>query len=189
MTSQRLAAGLVAGGALLLCAGLATNVGTLVQGLAQAEAWHQSPGFFPIAAMAVAAVAALARLAALRRERLPQADAPPVPSPEAGHDTTLVLRPPDEDAADEFDASASRPSHALRALLVLLLYPLGIAAAGLVPATVAFVTVSAVLAGLAPRRALLVAVVLAVTLHLVFVVGFKVWFPQPWITAALKGER
>lgn len=184
MNRTRIAAGSVAAAALALSVGLAASIGALVQGIAHAEAWYQSPAFFPLAAMLLTAVAAVGSLVRSWRQRV--SGAAIVTGGQSGAADASTSESSADDDADEFDASASQPRRALAAIVLLLLYPLAVAFAGLVIGTMAFVTAIASQAGLPLRRALLVALLLALVLHAVFVLGFRVWFPEPWIIAAFK---
>ena len=65
---------------------------------------------------------------------------------------------------------------ALLGMYVLLCMAVGYAAA-----SVAALTLLGLWVGLAKRYALVLALAMSVVLYLVFVVGFKVWFPASWI--------
>lgn len=134
------------------------------------EPWYASPAFFPFAALALTSLGGLAHLVTWWRQNRLAAD-------DVNTDA----------AEDEIDASTSDPRLAFWAILMLLLYPAVIAIVGFAVSTCLFVVAGAWLCSLNIRRAVLVGGLLAATLHGVFVLLFKVGFPQPLLWQMLTG--
>lgn len=163
----------VTGGLVLGAVMLALLARTRITGLDASQAWFESPAAFPLAALALVGVSAAVhgwqRLLA-RRRRAIGSDA----AGSAADD-------------DEIDASATDPRRAIGCIAMLLLYPVAMAAVGFMAATFLFVLAVAALVKLPLRRAALVGGCMAGGLWLVFVWGFKLGLPEPWLFEMILG--
>ena len=125
-------------------------------------AWYGTSSFFPVVTGGLAAVAAVMHLVGGPRDTGEAQD-------------------------DEIDAGESRPWVAAGAVALLAVYALATLFVGFAPATVIFAVACGALSGLPLRRAVIVAIVLAITLYCVFVLAFQVWFPTPLALEWAKG--
>lgn len=142
----------------LLALLIAVNLPSLVNGLALADHWYESPGAFPLVAACLMLVGAAIHLLRLWRRG----------------DAAL--------GAEEVEAGDGRLRVALVGLsLFVLLIPI-VLVLGFAPAVGLFLLAATRCSGLPWERSTVFAVTTAVVLQLVFVEVFKVWFPQPWLS-------
>ncbi|WP_157991391.1 tripartite tricarboxylate transporter TctB family protein [Caldimonas tepidiphila] len=149
-----------------LCAGflgvslvLGLRLDRWISGSESGLAWYESARLFPLLAITLVALGALAQLLRLRGA-----------ARAAGGD---------DEADAEVDARGSRGPLVAAGVAGLVAMALLTGWIGFVPSVVVVAGLLAHAAGLGARRALVFALVLATLLHLVFVLGFDVWFPAP----------
>jgi Tripartite tricarboxylate transporter TctB family len=125
---------------------------SLISGFDPAKPFFSSPGLFPRLSLAIIVLFGIGELARLVR---------------AGKRAL----------SDEIDVGASRVLIAAAGAALFGLYILLAIWIGYLAATVLFVAVTALIAGVRTRTALSIAAVVSGLLYTVFVYGFKVWFP------------
>ncbi|WP_382153419.1 tripartite tricarboxylate transporter TctB family protein [Hydrogenophaga sp. ANAO-22] len=141
----------------LLALLLSLNLSSLVGGMELAQRWYESAGAFPLIAAALIVLGALSHLASL------------------WHRGDQAL------GGEEVDTGNARVGVAAGGLLLFVLLVPAVLLAGFAPGVAVFLLAVTRWAGLPWRRSAVFAVVTAAVLYLVFVLGFNVWFPEPWI--------
>ncbi len=136
---------------------IAVQLPALVQGMAQAEPWYESPGAFPLLAAGLILLGAAAHLVQLWRRG----------------DAAL--------GDEEVETGDGRPRVALLGLALFVLAVPAVLLLGFAPGVGLFLLAAARGSGLPWVRSTVFAAATAGVLQVVFVEVFHVWFPQPWI--------
>lgn len=155
-----------------LCAGflgvslvLGLGLDRWISGSGNGLPWYESARLFPLLAITLVVLGALAQLLMLHRAKAAAGE---------------------EDEADaEVDARGSRGPLVAAGAASLVAMALLTGWIGFAPSVAVVTGLLAHAAGLGTRRALVFSIVLAALLHLVFVLGFDVWFPAPRVLELL----